>query len=257
MPSRYPALFISHGAPDFILTEQAAVTALRQLGERYPQPRAIVVVSAHWIRRPVGVTAGEAHGTIHDFSGFPEALYQLTYPAKGDPGLAANIADRLSAHGIESELIPDRGLDHGAWIPLLLSHPQARVPVIQVSLPSTDLPECTRLGEALGPLRDEEILIIGSGGSVHNLRAMNREERTDTWASGFEQWLRETVEGNRFEELLSAEQSSPLFSAAHPTSEHFAPLLTAWAAGDRHRPGRRFHHSYSYGNLGMSMFEFG
>jgi 4,5-DOPA dioxygenase extradiol len=257
MPSRYPALFISHGAPDLILTEQAAVTALRQLGERFPEPRAIVVVSAHWTRRPVGVTAGEAHRTIHDFSGFAEALYQLTYPAKGDPGLAAAIAGRLTGYGIDAELVSERGLDHGAWIPLLLSHPQARIPVLQVSLPSADLPECARLGEALGPLRDEEILIIGSGGSVHNLRAMNREERTDTWASGFERWLRETVEGNRFEQLLSAERSSPLFPAAHPTSEHFAPLLTAWAAGDRHRPGRRFHHSYSYGNLGMSMFEFG
>lgn len=257
MPATYPTFFISHGAPDFILTEQAAVTALRQLGERFPQPRAIVVVSAHWIRRPVGVTAGDAHRTIHDFSGFPEALYQLHYPAKGDPGLAAAIAGRLTGYGIDAEPVSDRGLDHGAWIPLMLSHPQAGVPVIQVSLPSADLAECARLGEALGPLRDDAVLIIGSGGSVHNLRAMNREGRTDAWASGFEQWLRETVEGNRFEQLLNAEQSSPLFPAAHPTSEHFAPLLTAWAAGDCHRPGRRFHHSYNYGNLGMSMFEFG
>ncbi|WP_428604058.1 DODA-type extradiol aromatic ring-opening family dioxygenase [Sedimenticola sp.] len=256
MPSTYPTLFISHGAPDFVLTQQVAVAALKQLGERFPQPRAIVIISAHWIRQPVGITASETHTTIHDFSGFPQALYQLNYPAKGDPELAARVAERLTDCGFDSELTSERGLDHGAWIPLMLSHPEAMIPVVQVSLPSDDLTSCARLGEALAPLRDEDILIIGSGGSVHNLRAMNRIEHTDAWASGFERWLLESVEGNRFENLLNPDRFTPLFETAHPTVEHFAPLLTAWAAADRNRPGKRFHHSFMYGNIGMSMYEF-
>ncbi|PLX61528.1 MAG: hypothetical protein C0630_10175 [Sedimenticola selenatireducens] len=108
MMPHYPTLFISHGAPDFILTEQEAVTALREIGERFPQPRAIVVISAHWTRHPLGITAGTAHQTIHDFGGFPEALYQLAYPAKGDPELATSIADSLTTHGFDTELISDR-----------------------------------------------------------------------------------------------------------------------------------------------------
>lgn len=256
MTSHHPALFISHGAPDFILTQHAAVTALRELGERFTKPRAIVVISAHWSRLPVGITAGATHQTIHDFSGFPDALYRLSYPAQGDPDLAARIAEQLGAHGIDSQLIADRGLDHGAWIPLLLSYPQADIPVIQVSLPSGDLQACARLGEALGPLREQGILIIGSGGSVHNLAMLNREERIDSWAGEFESWLQESVEGNHFDNLLSAEQMAPRFRAAHPTMEHFSPLVTAWAAGDQTRPGKRFHHSFMYGTLGMSMFEF-
>lgn len=257
MQHRYPTLFISHGAPDFILTEHQAAKAIREMGARFPHPRAILVVSAHWNRQPVGITSGETHATIHDFSGFPRALYQLTYPAKGDQELATDIAERLGQLDIDCELIADRGLDHGAWIPLLLSHPQADVPVIQVSLPSTDLPACAQLGEALSALPGQGVLIIGSGGSVHNLRAMNREQHIDTWASGFEAWLRERVEGNDFQQILAAERSAPQFHTAHPTSEHFAPLVTAWAAGNRNQPGKRFHHSFMYGNLGMSMFEFG
>lgn len=256
MTEQCPSLFISHGAPDFILTENPAAAALQAVGRRFPRPRAIVVVSAHWIRQPVGITTGETHHTIHDFSGFPDALYQLHYPAKGDPELAADIVEHLSTGGLESAPVAERGLDHGAWIPLLLSYPEAEVPVIQVSLPSGDLPACARLGQALMPLREQGVLIIGSGGSVHNLGALNREARTDRWASEFESWLQATVEGNRFDSLLTAEQTAPRFRSAHPTIEHFAPLVTAWAAGDQTRPGRRFHHGFMYGTLGMSMFEF-
>ncbi len=256
MSKQYPSLFISHGAPDFILTDDPAIAALQALGTRFPQPRAIVIISAHWLRQPIGVTSGATHPTIHDFSGFPEKLYQLTYPAKGDPELAREIVDTLTAQGMASAPIADRGLDHGSWIPLLISYPQATIPVIQVSLPGGDLQASAELGTALMPLREQGVLIIGSGSSVHNLSALNREARIDPWASEFEDWLQTTVEGNRFDDLLRAEQLAPGFHTAHPTSEHFAPLLTAWAAGDQSRPGKRFHHSYMYGTLGMSMFEF-
>lgn len=257
MPAHYPSLFISHGAPDFILTDDPAITALRSLGKRFPQPRAIVVISAHWLRQPIGVTSGAVQPTIHDFSGFPEKLYQLSYPAKGDPELARRIIDTLIAQGMESTPVADRGLDHGSWVPLLISYPQATIPVIQVSLPAGgDLQASADLGTALMPLREQGVLIIGSGSSVHNLGALNRDARIDAWASEFEAWLQTTVEGNRFDQLLNAEQLAPAFRTAHPTSEHFAPLLTAWAAGDKTRPGKRFHHSFMYGTLGMSMFEF-
>ncbi|AKH21477.1 DODA-type extradiol aromatic ring-opening family dioxygenase [Sedimenticola thiotaurini] len=256
MATHYPSLFISHGAPDFILTRDPAIAALRMLGKRFPQPRAVVVISAHWIRQPIGVTSGETQPTIHDFSGFPDELYQLTYPAKGDPLLARQIVEAVTAGGMESTPVADRGLDHGSWIPLLLMYPEAAVPVIQVSLPSENLQASADLGAALMPLREQGVLIIGSGSSVHNLGALNREARIAPWASRFEDWLQTTVEGNRFDELLDAQQLAPEFGTAHPTPEHFAPLAAAWAAGNQTSPGQRFHHGFMYGNLGMSMFEF-
>lgn len=252
-----PTLFVSHGAPDILLSQQAAVGVLQELGNRQPKPRAIVIVSAHWIHDPVGITTGERLATIHDFGGFPEELYALQYPAMGDDDLSSDIAQRLQAHGIANEPDGQRGLDHGAWIPLHFMYPKANVPVVQVSLPAGSFQDLVRLGKALAPLRQEDVLIMGSGGTVHNLRALNRDHRTEDWAHEFEAWLREAVEENHFEWLITAEQFHHNFRRAHPTLEHYAPLIVAWAAGGTDQPGRRIHHSFDYGNLGMSFFTFG
>ena len=252
-----PSLFISHGAPDILLSGHEALAALKDLAVRLPRPRAIVVVSAHWIADPIGVTVGEPLPTIHDFGGFPDALYAMQYPASGDRRLADELMRRLDENGLDRQLYEGRGLDHGAWIPLTTMFPEADIPVVQVSLPTGSMEDLTRLGVALGPLRRQGALIIGSGGSTHNLRALNRLGKADAWAIEFEQWLLESIECGPFDRLITPELFPPTFHRAHPTLEHYAPLVVAWAAGDRDRPGQRLHHSFSYGNLGMSLFSFG
>jgi len=252
-----PTVFVSHGAPDILLSQNPAAEAMQQLPAFLPAPRAIVVISAHWIEQPVKITSAAQLDTIHDFGGFPAELYAKRYPASGDARVSARIKQLLTQHAINCELDTRRGLDHGAWIPLMLMYPQADIPVIQVSLPAGSLQDLVALGEALSPLREEGVLIIGSGGSVHNLRALNRSTKTEAWASEFEQWLLTVIEGNQFEQLITPEQFPATIAQAHPTLEHYAPLIVAWAAADRLQRGRRQHHSFSYGNLGMSHFLFG
>ena len=252
-----PSVFLSHGAPDILLSESPAIDAMENLARRFPEPRAIVVVSAHWTDDPVGVTTGGRLSTIHDFGGFPQALYEMEYPAVGNEELSADIVRRLDEMGFEYRMAERRGLDHGAWIPLKIMYPVAQVPVVQVSLPTGSFDELVRLGAALRPLREKGVLVMGSGGSVHNLRALRHSGPADGWVIQFEQWLLEAVEGNRFERLITPSGFPAMFSRAHPSLEHYAPLVVAWAAGDPDQPGRRIHHGFTYGNLGMSCFEFG
>jgi 4,5-DOPA dioxygenase extradiol len=216
-----------------------------------------VVVSAHWIDDPVGITTGGRLKTIHDFSGFPKQLYEVGYPAKGDDTLSQKISRLLSGVNIENRLVKERGLDHGAWMPLKLIYPEAQFPVIQISLPAVTVKDLLLFGEALGQLREEGTLIIGSGSSVHNLRLMNLQNRTDPRAVEFEDWLREAVEQNHFDWLVNREIYPPNFQRAHPTLEHYTPLIIAWSAAGVTTPGVRIHYSFDYGNIGMSMFAFG
>ena len=252
-----PSLFLSHGAPDLLLSHEPAVQVLQELPARLPRPLAVVVCSAHWTADPVGITGPGDLTTIHDFSGFPDALYKERYPARGDAGLTDRIGQLLDAAGIAHSTHPHRGLDHGAWVPLKLMYPLADLPVAQVSLPAGDLAAYAQLGAALAPLSQEGILVIGSGGSVHNLRALRPGAPPDDWALAFELWLQDAVEGNAFDRLLAVEAQPAELRLAHPSLEHLAPLLFAWAAGGQDRPGRRFAHGFTYGNLGMSGYAFG
>ncbi len=254
---RHPTLFVSHGAPDILIRQHPVKDAMKALGNRMPDPTAVLVVSAHRVSDPVTVTRESRMKTVHDFVGFPPALYQVQYPAAGDDALSERIAGALADKGIVHELVSGLGLDHGAWVPLRMLYPDARIPVVQVSLPTGDMAGVARLGEALAPLREEGVLIIGSGGSVHNLWALNLEGRTDARVETFEAWLEQAVEENHFPWLVDETRYPDSFSFAHPTVEHFAPLVFAWAAAGRERPGRRLHHSYDYGNLGMSIYAFG
>ena len=249
-------LFISHGAPNIGLSPNPATDAWREVASQRPKPDAIVVVSAHWIDDPIGIAAGEQLPTIHDFGGFPPELYKMRYPAMGNEALSIKIHQGLQQQGLVARLHPERGLDHGAWIPLKIMYPEADIPVIQVSLPAASLNDCVRLGKALSPLREQNILIIGSGGSVHNLRALAHNGSTEPWVLEFEDWLLESIEGNHFERLISPAAFPQSFRRAHPSIEHYAPLVVAWAAADTQKAGKRIHHSLSYINLGMSMFEF-
>lgn len=257
MTPNLPSLFLSHGAPDLILSDGPANRVLRTLGERLPRPRAILVVSAHWVSDPVGVTGGGDLPTIHDFSGFDDALYALRYPAQGALQLTLDVCERLDADGIATRVDETRGLDHGAWLPLALAYPDADIPVLQVSLPRGSLAACAELGRALQPLSEKGVLMLGSGGSVHNLRAIRTDGPPSPWAARFEEWLRETVESGNFDGLVGHARHPADLHLAHPTIEHLAPLVFSWAAGGSDHPGARFSHGFTYGNLGMSCYLFG
>lgn len=251
-----PTLFISHGAPDIVTRNTPAVVALKTVAKQLPTPKGVVIVSAHWIEDPITMTSGGALKTIHDFAGFDPQLYQIEYPARGDEKISQRIIELLANSDIQSNLDKRRGLDHGAWVPLKILYPKADIPVVQLSLPVATMRELTRYGEALKPLVEEGILIIGSGGSVHNLRTMNLSNQTDNFAIEFEQWLKQSVEGNHLQRLIDDSQYPNDFHMAHPTIEHFAPLVFAWAAASEQATGKRVHTSFDYGNIGMSIYQF-
>jgi 4,5-DOPA dioxygenase extradiol len=201
--------------------------AIARLAEEIPRPDAIVVVSAHWIDKPIAINRGNQPATIHDFYGFPDPLYQLHYPAKGDSELAQRVAELFNQQELEFKLDDNHGLDHGAWAPLLMMYPDADIPVVQVSLPAGDLAQMVQLGEALSPLREQSILILASGGSVHNLRERDSGGKTADWALEFEDWLEQSITQNRFDDLITPARFPANFSRAHPTADHYVPLIVA------------------------------
>ena len=255
-PAKLPVLFVSHGSPMVALEEDGYTEALRRWSTDVPRPAAIVVVSAHWqAPRPVRVATGRAPATIHDFYGFPPELYALRYAAPGAPELAAAIVERLQDAGIAAEPDPGRGLDHGAWVPLRFLYPHADVPVVAVSLAAPARPrELLALGTALAPLREQGILLFGSGGVVHNLGRLDRRGGSAPvagWAQAFDDWVRDRLGAGDVEALVAYERTAPHASLAVPTSEHFDPLLVAVgaAAGD-HRVGDVYE-GFRYGSLSM------
>jgi len=230
--------------------------ALTEWAVRLPRPRAVVVVSAHWESpAPVRVTAGQAPDTIHDFFGFPDALYALRYPAPGAPELAAAIVERLGAARIAA--VPDRarGLDHGAWVPLRFLYPSADVPVVAVSLPSPASPEALiALGRALEPLRDHGALVIGSGGIVHNLRRIDPRPTgapVPGWARAFDAWVRERLEAGDRPGLAAYRREAPDALLAVPTTEHFDPLLVALGAAGEDRGVEHVYEGFRHGSLSL------
>jgi 4,5-DOPA dioxygenase extradiol len=262
--AKMPTLFISHGSPLMAIEDSAARRFLASLASHLPRPRAIVVLSAHHDDTGAMVTAVERPETIHDFGGFPRALYELRYAAQGDPRLAEQIAARLTAASLPAAVDRRRGLDHGAWIPLSLMYPQADVPVLQVSIDSGQTPAYhLALGRALRPLRDDGVLVVGSGGATHNLRLyFQAADRNDAsppleWVEAFNEWLAGAVEARRFDDVLNYAARAPYARQNHPTPEHFLPLCaTLGAAGDDEQ-GRRIHASYDRGLLSLDAYAFG
>ena len=258
MSVRQPAIFISHGSPMVGIEDDAFTSALSGLGNRLARPAGIAVMSAHWeADGPVRITTSDHPETIHDFGGFPDSLYELTYPSPGSPSLARELGQRLGKAGFETRDDPHRGYDHGAWIPLRRLFPKADVPVVQLSLPRPRSPrDLERMGEALGPLRSEGILLMGTGGVVHNLRRLHFAEKdapVDSWAGEFDAWIADALRRGDEERIRSYREIAPHASLAVPTADHFDPLFFALGAGRGGKLSFVFE-GFHYGNLSMRSF---
>lgn len=256
---RLPTLFISHGSPTFATDPGLAGPRLAALGRELPRPKALVVVSPHWMTRSPRVGAAIEPETIHDFGGFPAALYQLQYPAKGDRAVAARAVACLREAGWPAELDEQQGLDHGVWVPLLHMYPQANVPVVPVSLPAgLDARGAWEFGRALAPLADEGVLVIGSGSMTHNLRDVFQGIGGSTdYVQAFPAWVRGVVASGDLPRLQSIMAEAPHAPRAHPTTEHLWPLLVAAGAARDPQESRYIEGGIDYEVLSMDSVLFG
>ena len=225
---RMPVLFVAHGAP--MLTDDAVwVAELAAWSKALPRPRAVLMVSAHWDARPPALGATTKVPLVYDFSGFDERYYQVKYPAPGAPELAGRTRELLLARSTPVRSAPERGLDHGAYVPLLCMYPEANVPVLQLSLPGLEPRALFEFGRALAPLREEGVLVVGSGFLTHNMRyGFSRE--TPAWAEEFDAWAADTLARRDVDALLDFESRGPAARMALPTTEHFAPVIVAAGA---------------------------
>ena len=257
--SRQPSIFVSHGSPTLPLERGPAVDFLRGLGTALGRPKAILVVSAHWDTDRPAVSAAERPETIYDFYGFPPELYRLKYPAPGAPKLAARAATLLAEAGMQPQVDPQRGLDHGAWTSLFLMYPEADIPVTQLSIQSRLGPaHHVRLGEALRLLRDEGVLIFASGGATHNLGELRHQRGNPVpqpWVVEFNEWLAGAVLSQRTDDLVNYRERAPHAVRNHPTDEHLIPLFVALGAGHDARP-QRLHSSIESGVISMDAYRF-
>lgn len=232
--------------------------AVSALGRRLPSPRAILVCSAHWeAAGPFRLSSAEKPGVMHDFGGFPKALYGLDYPAPGSPALAAEAAARLKAAGIEAVLDGERPLDHGAWVPLRHLAPRAEIPVVQLSLPRPRTPaQLFAAGRALAPLREQGVLLIGSGGIVHNLSRLDWSSGSaepQPWARAFDGWVREGLATGDSRALMDW-PSAPGAAASVPTTEHLDPLFVAMGAAEG--PSEPIFEGWQLGSLSLTSYGF-
>ncbi len=254
-----PALFISHGAPDLPIRDGAVTHFLKSLHQQFPKPTAILVISAHWHSAEPTVSTAIWPQTIYDFGGFPDAVYQLDYPAPGAPVLAERVIDLLAQAGIPSHADPARGLDHGAWTPLILAYPDADIPVTQLSIQyQAGALHHLKIGQALAPLRAEGVLILASGSATHNLRAFNScyDAPPPDWVKVFDEWLAERIGAGNWADLLDYRQIAPYAKENHPTDEHLLPLFVALGAGGTNPKGLQLHRSYNYGGFSMAAYAF-
>ncbi len=257
-----PALFIAHGSPTLAIENHDYNHFLRQLGqETLKRPRAVIIFSAHWDSSAQLLTEDERLHTVHDFYGFPDEMYGIRYPAPGDPDLSRQIGSLFSAHNLPFEAVSGRGLDHGAWVILRAMFPDADIPVVELSVDSKRTPsEQYAIGKMLAKLRDEDVLIIGSGGLVHNLRLIGRDGTNQaSWAVLFDEWIGEQLNHWNLRTLFEYEKKAPHVREAVPSyaTEHFAPLLYAMGAADNDRKARKLYQDYEYGSLSLNCWRFG
>ena len=258
--SRLPTLFLSHGSPLNAGKRTASSDAWAALAHTLPRPRAVLVASAHWETAVPMLTGNPKPETVHDFGGFPEELYQIRYPAPGAPELAAEAVTLLKGAGIAAGINGCRGLDHGAWVPLRWLYPDADIPVVQVSLqPELGPARHVELGRALAPLADDDVLIIGSGHATHNLgdwMGNPRRQEPLRYAQAFADWLHERLAAHDTAALVDYRARAPEAARAHPSEEHYLPLLVAWgAAGDDARV-ERFAAGFEAGALANDSYLF-
>ncbi len=257
--TRLPTVFVSHGAPTFAMEPGRAGPQLIALGLALPRPKAVLIVSPHWMTPHAKVGLSERPATIHDFGGFPQPLYEISYPANGHPHLAQRTLEVLQQAGWTAHGDERRGLDHGAWVPMLYLYPEVDVPVFQVSLPATlDSAGAWAFGQALAPLADEGVLIVGSGSLTHNLYEFRTGHgHEEAYAAEFVAWVREAVQQGDGARLQRTLELAPHAQRAHPTAEHFLPLLVAAGAAGDAGPARVIDGGITHGVLSMDAFVFG
>jgi 4,5-DOPA dioxygenase extradiol len=224
-----PAIFLAHGSP-LLLDDGGWVSELAAWAKALPRPRAVLMLSAHWVDRPITLGATRSVPLVYDFYGFPSRYYETTYPAPPAPDLASRLRGLLGAEPVAEA--PDRGLDHGAYVPLVCMYPDADVPVLQVSLPTLEPAALFALGRTLAPLRKEGILVVGSGFLTHNLRSMDFRPNAPppAWATEFDAWTADVLERRDVDALLAYREGAPGVRQALPTHEHFVPVIVALGA---------------------------
>lgn len=248
-----PALFVSHGAPTLPFDNVPARDFLRGLGQQIGKPRAIISISAHWDTASPQVNSVAVNSTIHDFGGFPQALYDIRYPAPGDAALANTVAELTGASSDAS-----RGLDHGAWVPLMLMYPDADIPVVQLSVQShLGAAHHIALGRKLTALRGDNVLVMGSGGFVHNLRHLSPPGTPEPeWSKEFSGWMHERLMAGDEAALAEYRARAPNAAMAQPEEDHFVPLFAAFGAGGEKTKAARLHSSATFGALRMDAYSF-
>ncbi|WP_426689426.1 DODA-type extradiol aromatic ring-opening family dioxygenase [Rhodanobacter ginsengiterrae] len=253
-----PSLYISHGSPMTALQPGLTGTRLAELAGALPKPTAIVLASAHWLSRRPHVGSAALPETIHDFGGFPAPLYQLRYPAPGAPALAGQVMQLLAELAPVAD--PRRGLDHGAWVPLRLLYPQADIPVVPISIqPELGPAHHYALGQALAPLRDEGVLLIGSGSITHNLHDLGAgysDERQAPYVKPFIDWIEQKLAAGDIDALLDYRRQAPFAQRAHPTDEHLLPLFVALGAAGTSAHAQRIDAGIDMGLLAMDIYRF-
>ncbi len=253
---KMPTIFVSHGAPDRVLSDSPSNHFMRSLAGLTSRPKGILIISAHWQTRALTLTASGKLTAVHDFYGFSDKLYQFHYNAQQTHELSQQVLGSLKEQGL-SIAVAQRGLDHGSWSVLSLAYPQADIPVANLSLPSyQDYNDYVKLGQHLASLRAKGILIIGSGSATHNLRELSISSPPPSWAVDFVHWLHKTVSEMDLHSLAQFYQQAPFARQAHPTPEHLLPLLVVAGAATNEN-SKLIHDSYEYGSLNNSSFLFG
>ena len=253
-----PTIFLAHGNP-MLLDDAAWVGELKRWADALPRPEAILMISAHWERRPVTLAATTTVPLLYDFWGFPEEYYRVAYPAPGAPALARRVEGLLGPDRAVAR-DPERGLDHGAYVPLVAMYPRADVPVLQVSLPTMDAPGIFEMGKALAPLRREGVLILGSGFLTHNMHAIDWDgtSPTPSWAREFDAWAADVLARRDADALLDYRARAPGVRLALPTHEHFVPVVAAMGAALEGPSEPRFPITgFAYGSFTRRSVQFG
>ena len=258
-----PSVFISHGPPTTVVDNGPTAAFLARLGRELDKPRAILCVSAHWETAAPAVSTAVNPETIYDFYGFPDALYEISYPAPGAREVAEQAAAALTAAGLACARDPGQGFDHGTWVPLALMYPAADIPIAQVAIqPALGPAHHVELGRALAPLREDGVLILGSGNITHNLADALADMRSGTpnppipeWAAAFDEWVAARVAVGDVEALVDYRQQAPHAIAAHPRDDHFLPLFTAIGAAEN-PCGRQCHAEFMFGSLSQAAYIF-
>lgn len=258
--STFPSLFLSHGSPMTVIEDSRARRYLCGLGEEIGRPEAIIMVSAHWEYPVLAMTTADRLETIHDFGGFPQALFDCRYEPPGIGELANHVSGLLGEAGFKLHADQRRGIDHGGWTPLILMYPDADIPTAQISIETARGPAHQfAVGRALAALRDQGVLIVGSGSMTHNLRSLVRNEPDSEgvdWAIEFSEWVADALSDGRVDDLLNWKEQAPHALYAHPTDEHFLPLFTALGGGGDTPSIERIHQSFTYGTQSMDCYAF-